>query len=63
MQPRWSPSWIPCFALASALALTAAAEAQELTFENLDFDVMHNVELTKEDLVGKVVLIHLWGTT
>ena len=44
--------------------LFPAAYAQEITFENLDFDVMHNVvEFTKEDLVERAALIHLWGTT
>ena len=41
-----------------------AAFAQEVTFENLDFDVMHNaVDFSKADLVERVALIHLWGTT
>ena len=39
------------------------AVAQEITFENLDFDVMHNYDISKVDLVEKVVLIHFWGTT
>lgn len=45
------------------LILASFANAQEITFENLDFDVMHNCELAKPDLVERVVLIHLWGTT
>lgn len=45
------------------LMLAGFAIAQEITFENLDFDVMHNCELAKPDLVEQVVLIHLWGTT
>ena len=51
-------------ALSLLFAPFLSASAQEITFENLDFDVMHNaVDFTKEDLVERVVLIHLWGTT
>ena len=52
------------FALPLFFALFHAVSAQEVTFENLDFDVMHNaVDFSKADLVERVVLIHLWGTT
>ncbi len=45
------------------LAPGPSAPAQELTFENLEFEYLHNADLTKSDLVEKVVLIHFWGTT
>ncbi len=49
--------------LVAAAVTAASAAGQELTFENLDFDGILNARIEKADLVEKVVLIHLWGST
>jgi len=45
------------------LLLTPMMPAQEITFENLDFEYVHNSNLTKADLVEKVLVVHFWGVT
>ena len=41
----------------------SSAAGQDPTFENLEFEYLHNADLVKSDLGEKVLLIHCWGTT